>query len=150
MWLALKYTLFAIIATAVNIGFQDITSRLCKGSFELYISMAVGTLAGLIVKYLLDKKYIFYHQTIGLWEDSEKFFLYTAMGVVTTLIFWGCEIFFDYLFHAKIFRYLGAIIGLSLGYWTKYQLDKRFVFGRNSLNLITDKNSIIKKRFFNR
>ncbi|NDE35784.1 MAG: GtrA family protein, partial [Gammaproteobacteria bacterium] len=24
--------------------------------------------------------------------------------------------------------YLGAVIGLSIGYLTKYQLDKRFVF----------------------
>ncbi len=132
MWLTLKYAFFAAVATAVNIGFQDLASRLYQGIFELYIYMAAGTLAGLIVKYLLDKKYIFYYQTAGLREDSEKFFFYTAMGVITTFIFWGCEIGFDYFFHAKNLRYLGAIIGLTIGYWTKYQLDKHFVFSRNS------------------
>jgi hypothetical protein len=25
-------------------------------------------------------------------------------------------------------RYLGALIGLAIGYWAKYHLDKRFVF----------------------
>jgi hypothetical protein len=25
-------------------------------------------------------------------------------------------------------RYVGALIGLGLGYWAKYHLDKRFVF----------------------
>jgi hypothetical protein len=25
-------------------------------------------------------------------------------------------------------RYLGGLIGLAIGYWTKYRLDKRYVF----------------------
>ena len=28
----------------------------------------------------------------------------------------------------KSLRYLGGLIGLVLGYWAKYHLDKRFVF----------------------
>ena len=26
-------------------------------------------------------------------------------------------------------RYVGGVIGLAIGYWAKYRLDKRFVFG---------------------
>ena len=57
------------------------------------------------------------------------------MGVVTTLIFWGFEFTFEYLFRTKFMRYLGAVIGLSIGYFIKYNLDRRFVFNQKELKL---------------
>lgn len=133
MLFAIKYALFAVLAIMVNICVQDVTSGLYGGPFELYVSMVFGTLAGLVIKYLLDKKYIFYYRASRLMKDGEKFFLYTTMGLVTTIIFWGCEASFDWVFKTKSMRYLGAIIGLSIGYWTKYQLDKRYVFKQTDL-----------------
>ena len=50
------------------------------------------------------------------------------MGVFTTLIFWGFEILFDKLFEHELSKYAGAVIGLSIGYIVKYNLDKKFVF----------------------
>jgi hypothetical protein len=50
------------------------------------------------------------------------------MGLATTFIFWGFEFGFQHLFETKEMRYLGGIIGLAIGYLTKYQLDKRYVF----------------------
>jgi len=50
------------------------------------------------------------------------------MGVITNFIFWGVEVAFDYTFKTIPMRYTGGVIGLSIGYWMKYQLDKRFVF----------------------
>jgi putative flippase GtrA len=50
------------------------------------------------------------------------------MGLLTTVIFWGFEWAFQLLYETKEMRYLGGVIGLALGYLTKYQLDKRFVF----------------------
>ena len=58
MWLAFKYAVFAGIATVVNIVSQDITMRIYTGLFAIYVSIAVGTLTGLVTKYLLDKRYI--------------------------------------------------------------------------------------------
>lgn len=63
-------------------------------------------------------------------EDGQKFFLYCFMGVFATLIFWGAELGFEFIFATKGMRYLGGVIGLCIGYWTKYNLDKRFVFVR--------------------
>lgn len=128
MYLAFKYTLFALVATAVNIGAQELSCTMYGGMFSLYLAMAFGTLAGLGVKYVLDKKYIFFHTSKGLADDSRMFVLYTLMGVVTTLVFWITEIGFDYFFQTRPMRYAGALLGLSLGYWIKYRLDKRFVF----------------------
>ena len=128
MALVTKYTLFAIIATIGNILCQDAVNRLYHGQYDLYPSMISGTLVGLVVKYLLDKKYIFLFKTKSLLQDGQKFILYSSMGVVTTFIFWGVEMAFDYTFKTIPMRYIGAVIGLSIGYWMKYQLDKRFVF----------------------
>jgi len=62
------------------------------------------------------------------WGSAPSFG-YTLTGVVTTAIFWGFEFGFDQIFQSKDMRYLGGLIGLAIGYWTKYRLDKRYVFG---------------------
>jgi putative flippase GtrA len=54
--------------------------------------------------------------------------MYTLMGLVTTVIFWGFEFGFHHLFESKEMRYLGGVIGLAIGYFAKYLLDRRFVF----------------------
>ncbi len=126
--LAIKYTLFAIISTMFNISFQYITHYLYSDFGALYLAIFVGTIAGLIPKYILDKRYIFYHETESKKDDVKKFGLYTLMSVFTTIIFWGTEIGFDFIFNNDNAKYLGAVIGLSIGYIVKYFLDKKFVF----------------------
>lgn len=126
--LAARYVVFAAIATVANIGTQDAAGRLYAGPYTLYAAMAAGTLAGLVVKYILDKRWIFAYRTRGLAHEGWKFIVYTAMGLVTTLIFWGTELAFDAAFGTRGMRYAGAVLGLAVGYWTKYRLDKRFVF----------------------
>ncbi|MCW8336801.1 GtrA family protein, partial [Vibrio paucivorans] len=76
-------------------------------------------LAGLIVKYVLDKKFIFQYTVETHSKDAITFFFYSAMGVVTTMIFWVTEYLFDAYFESKTMRYVGAVIGLSIGYITK-------------------------------
>ena len=132
--LAMLYTAFAIVATLCNILAQYICNYLYSGDFSILISIIMGTGFGLVVKYILDKKYIFYYVVKDKKEDSQKFILYSIMGVFTTLIFWGFEIGFDYIFDSEIAKYIGAIIGLSVGYITKYFLDKKFVFKGNVCN----------------
>lgn len=134
MLLVLKYSLFALIATIINLFTQFISLAIYSQDFSLYIAMFFGTITGLIAKYILDKKYIFYYVVKDKKEDSQKFILYSIMGVFTTLIFWGFEIGFDYIFDSEIAKYIGAIIGLSIGYITKYFLDKKFVFKGNVCN----------------
>lgn len=128
MFLAVKYTLFAVIATAINLFTQFVSLALYSQQFSLYIAMFFGTIAGLVAKYILDKKYIFYYTTKDAKDDSQKFILYSIMGVLTTIIFWGFEIAFDLVFDSDSAKYIGAMIGLSIGYFVKYQLDKKFVF----------------------
>ena len=128
--LILRYAVFAVIAVLVNLA----TQRLVLGigwpmpGLGLAVAIAAGTLTGLVVKYVLDKRWIFYDVEGGLANHGRKFALYTTMGLVTTAIFWGTETLFWWLWHTDAMRELGAVIGLTIGYVTKYQLDKRFVF----------------------
>jgi putative flippase GtrA len=125
---AVKYIIFAVISTLFNLLFQYVSFGIYNGWGSLYMAMFIGTLAGLIVKYVLDKKFIFYHEVKDKKDDAKKFALYSLMGVFTTIIFWGTEIAFDYLSQDPNAKYIGAVIGLSIGYVIKYFLDKKFVF----------------------
>lgn len=125
---ALKYLLFALIATVANIGAQDLAIRAYDGPYSIPLAVIWGTGVGLIIKYLLDKKYIFRFRAQSTAHDGRTFVLYSAMGLLTTAVFWGFEFGFGHFFGTKAMRYLGAAIGLGLGYVAKYQLDKRFVF----------------------
>ena len=130
MSLVAKYVMFAVLATVVNIACQDIVVRSLTGKWALWWSVLAGTAAGLLLKYYLDKRYIFNFVADGLGHDTRTFAVYTLMGLVTTVIFWGFEFGFEWLFNDRLLRYFGAVIGLGVGYFMKYHLDKRFVFAR--------------------
>jgi putative flippase GtrA len=51
-----------------------------------------------------------------------------VIGLVTTAIFWVTETVFWMIWGTDGARELGAILGLSVGYITKYLLDRRYVF----------------------
>ena len=126
--LTLTYGFLAVLATIANIGAQDLATRLYAGAYHVPLSVFFGTGVGLVVKYLLDKRYIFQYVTKDLKHDGKTFVLYVAMGLITTAIFWGFAFGFDHLFATKEMRYVGSVIGLSIGYVTKYFLDKKYVF----------------------
>jgi len=125
---AIKYMIFAAISTLFNLLFQYFSFKIYSGFGSLYVAMFMGTLTGLVVKYILDKKFIFYHVVENKKDDAKKFALYSLMGIFTTIIFWGSEIAFHALSQDPNAKYLGAVIGLSIGYVIKYFLDKKYVF----------------------
>jgi putative flippase GtrA len=126
--LLIRYSIFACIATIVNLTTQKIVMIFWQDKDALILSLFTGTAAGLWIKYILDKRWIFNDASSNLLHNTRKFILYTAMGVITTLTFWGFEIIFWYYWETEMMRNVGAIIGIFVGYVIKYQLDKRFVF----------------------
>lgn len=92
------------------------------------IAIFSGTISGLILKYILDKRWIFNYQTNNLSDELGTFSKYSITGIITTLIFWGVELIFFYIFAFKGSQYIGGSIGLFLGYLLKYYLDKKYVF----------------------
>jgi putative flippase GtrA len=126
--LTLRYAAFAAVATGVNVGTQVVSLAAYAGPLALGVAMALGTGTGLVTKYLLDKHFIFFDTDNSVRGHSVKFTLYSLMGVATTAIFWGTELLFHTLLAGKHMKYMGAVLGLAIGYVTKYQLDRRFVF----------------------
>ncbi len=128
--LVARYAAFAALATLTNLAMQRALLPDDPDGQAFAIAVGAGTVAGLIVKYVLDKRWIFFDAAGGVHAHGRKFPLYTLTGVVTTAFFWGTETAFWVIWDTTVMRELGAILGLTLGYVLKYQLDKRFVFGR--------------------
>ena len=108
-----------------------------KGPLAVEISILVGTAMGLPLRYFLEKRYIFNFTSKNLVHDGQLFVFYSVMGVITTLIFWGTEYTFHLIYDTDVMRYLGGIIGLSIGFYVKYQLDKKYVFVNRSSEAVS-------------
>ena len=126
------YTFFAALSTIINISSQMLYILIFKGPFAVEISILVGTAVGLPLRYFLEKRYIFAFTSKNLLHDGQLFFFYSVMSIFTTLIFWGTEYTFHLIYETDFMRYLGGVIGLSIGFFVKYQLDKKYVFINNT------------------
>lgn len=126
--LAIRYAAFAVVATLTNLFIQRLILAWNSNTAGFALAVLAGTASGLIVKYLLDKHWIFMDPANGLKSIGSQFFLYTATGIVTTALFWGLETVFWLTWRTTSMRELGAVIGLTIGYVTKYYLDRRYVF----------------------
>jgi len=133
--LIFRYAAFAVVATIANLGVQRLVLTQGRDGTTFALAVGAGTLVGLIIKYALDKRWIFYDPGTGVKEHGQKFSLYTAMGIITTAIFWGIETAFWSIWQTDTMRELGAVIGLGIGYVVKYGLDRRFVFTDSRLEL---------------
>lgn len=125
---AVLYIAFAGLSTVLNIGAQMISMALYAGPRAVELSILMGTVVGLPLRYILEKRFIFAFKSRGMAHDGRLFVLYGFMGVFTTAVFWGVEYAFHLLFRTDAMRYAGGIIGLAIGYFLKYQLDKKYVF----------------------
>jgi putative flippase GtrA len=126
--LILRYAAFAVVATIANLATQRLVLQFGDTGGYFAAAVGAGTIVGLVIKYILDKRWIFYDLETGVKNHGRKFSLYTAMGLITTAIFWGTETAFWLIWQTDMMRELGAILGLSVGYVVKYNLDRRFVF----------------------
>ena len=124
--LILRYTAFALFAAALNLLLQMTSMALYQGPQALLLAMCIGTIGGIVPKFLLDKYWIFYDREKRSVRGLRQFILYGLLSVATTLLFWIFELAFRWLGDSGPLRYIGA--GLGLGYWAKYHLDRQLVF----------------------
>jgi putative flippase GtrA len=122
-----RYVVFAVIATLANLATQEVVIRLAPVA-PLTLSILAGTVAGFVLKYLLDKRWVFDDGYHGHRQELQKVTLYGAFSVGTTLIFWGFEIAFWTIWRTDLAKYTGAVLGLAIGYAAKFMLDRTFVF----------------------
>jgi putative flippase GtrA len=122
-----RYVLFAVIATLANLVTQEIVIRVAPVA-PLTLSILMGTATGFILKYGLDKKWVFEDDYGGHRQELQKITLYGAFSVLTTLGFWGFEVAFWMIWQTDLAKYTGAVLGLAIGYTAKFILDRTFVF----------------------
>ena len=126
--LVLRYAVFAALSTTANLTTQWVVMQTWTGPWRVALAVLAGTAVGIPIKYVLDKRYIFFFAPASMREDGRVFVLYLAMAVVTTLVFWGTELVFHVLVGTDGGRLVGGALGLAAGYLLKYELDRRFVF----------------------
>jgi putative flippase GtrA len=131
--LAARYVLFAVIAGAMNLGAQAIVFAIAPVQ-PLALSILAGTGVGFVVKYLLDKRWIFFDDYHGPAREARKVFLYGSFSVAMTLLFWAFEVGFLAIWGTNSAKYAGAIIGLAIGNFLKYQLDRTFTFNQKAVD----------------
>jgi putative flippase GtrA len=122
-----RYVLFAIVATLANLITQEAVIRVAPVT-PLALSILMGTAAGFILKYMLDKRWVFEDDYGGHRQELQKITLYGAFSVLTTLVFWGFEVAFWMIWQTDLAKYTGAVLGLAIGYAAKFFLDRTFVF----------------------
>lgn len=139
------YAAFAVLSTIANIGTQMAVlhfwgdRNILLGKLipdwpalpreGLLMSIAAGTIIGLLVKFYLDRTFIFNSVTQAkTGARLAEFALYCCTAIITTLVFWGFEIAFEQIFQTAFMRYTGAVLGLTVGYLLKFFLDWKYVF----------------------
>ena len=73
------YIIFAAIATTANLSIQRVILSINNTSLYFIIALFLGTLIGLLIKYFLDKNWIFLDNTRGLKSQSRNLSLYAIM-----------------------------------------------------------------------
>jgi putative flippase GtrA len=126
-----RYVLFAIIAGVANLLTQAIVFALAPAQ-SLALSILAGTGVGFVVKYILDKRWIFFDDYDGAAKEIHKIALYGSFSVAMTLVFWGFEIAFLAIGGTNLAKYTGAVIGLAIGNFAKYLLDRTFTFNQKA------------------
>lgn len=124
-----RYYAFALASVAANLGTQHLT-YVASPIAPVEVSMAAGTIVGFVLKYLMDKYYVFEARTETAAAEARRVFLYGLFSIGTTALFWSVEMAFWLAFRTDLWRYFGGLLGLLAGYTLKFWLDRRFVFVR--------------------
>ncbi|GAG57700.1 unnamed protein product [marine sediment metagenome] len=81
-----------------------------------------------IIKFFLDKYLVFKKTSLNVKETSQEFFKYFGFAILTTIENIGIQFVFTNLFNAPL--EVSIIIALSIGYTTKFFLDRKYVFSK--------------------
>lgn len=128
--IAVRYVLFAAVAIGANLATQwlMLSAVAAPPGLAVMLALAAGTVVALVVKYVLDKLYIFRDRTSGAQGHLRTFTIYAATGLITTAIFWAIELAAWLADPGGPIMYAAGAVGLAFCYALKYRLDRRFAF----------------------
>ncbi|MFO7795522.1 MAG: GtrA family protein [Promethearchaeati archaeon] len=79
-----------------------------------------------IIKYILDKFFVFQKKEVKVKETSMEFLKYFGFAIITTIENIGIQFLLTNFFFAPL--EISLIVALSIGYITKFFLDRKYVF----------------------
>jgi putative flippase GtrA len=123
----MRYVYVAVLSSLCNIAAQQAVVWSLP-HVPVMISVVAGTAIGFLVKYICDKYWVFLDAYDNHAEELRKVIVYGVFGVATTALFWAIELGFWSVFQTVEAKYTGAVLGLALGNFIKFQLDKHYVF----------------------
>ncbi|GGX67538.1 hypothetical protein GCM10007385_40850 [Tateyamaria omphalii] len=127
-----RYVATAVLSVLANLLAQEMTVRGMPDA-HLMVSIVVGTLVGFFIKYVVDKTWTFRERYTTPFGEAQRITLSGLFSVLTTLIFWAFELGFHAIWQTDFAKYLGAVMGLSIGYILKFWLDRRHVFRESTV-----------------
>ena len=94
------------------------------------MSELIGSIAAVgityIIKFFLDKYFVFKKSSLKIKETSQEFFKYFGFAILTTILNVGIQFILTNIFNAPL--EVSFVVALSIGYITKFFLDKKYVF----------------------
>ncbi|MFW9987520.1 MAG: GtrA family protein [Candidatus Odinarchaeota archaeon] len=79
-----------------------------------------------IIKFFLDKYIVFKKKGTGIKQTSTEFMKYFGFAILTTIEFIGIQFLLTNFLNSPL--EISFIIALSIGYLTKFFLDKKYIF----------------------
>jgi putative flippase GtrA len=116
-----------VCSTLGNIEFFQIVY--CSTS-TINMPELIGSIAAVgityIIKFFLDKYFVFKKSSLKLKETSQEFLKYFGFAILTTIENVGIQFLLTNFFYTPL--EVSFIVALSIGYITKFFLDKKYVF----------------------
>ena len=111
-------------------GNDLIQSLYCLNTINVpeFIGSIVAVGITYIIKFFLDKYLVFKKTSETIKETSQEFFKYFGFAILTTIENIGIQFIFTNVFNAPL--EVSIIVALSIGYVTKFFLDRKYVFSK--------------------
>jgi putative flippase GtrA len=93
---------------------------------ELFIGSGIAVVITVVVKFILDKFFTFEKKSVDVKEMSREFTIYFGFAILTTIENLAIQTVLDLINVSLI--YVWIIIALSIGYITKFFLDRKYCF----------------------
>ena len=113
-----------------NFGSIEFFQMLYCSTIPYNMSELMGSIAAVgityIIKFFLDKYIVFKKSSLKIKETSQEFFKYFGFAILTTILNIGIQFFLTNIFNTPL--EISFVVALSIGYITKFFLDKKYVF----------------------
>ncbi len=125
--------LFVVPFVCANFSSLSLVKTLYCSTEPYNMPELVGSIVAVgityIVKFVLDKFIVFQKSNTELKETSQEFFKYFGFAILTTLENVGIQFVLTNFFSSPL--ELSVVVALSIGYVTKFLLDRKYVFKRD-------------------